>query len=146
MRLWSDQARQLSCSSAKQRAREVVEWRAYAEDQEKVQKDLEIIEAKQKEHKDAYKKEREGLTNLTWKQRRAALYKAKRHLMAARPKERMESDKNTLPVIVKGEGLFYCLFCAGAQSYNIALEFWGPDPHNIIHPGPTLGLVLAPLW
>ncbi|XP_066468023.1 translation initiation factor IF-2, mitochondrial isoform X2 [Tiliqua scincoides] len=88
---------------SEQRAREVVEWRAYAEQQEKVQKDLEIIEAKQKEHKDAYKKEREGLTNLTWRQRRAALYKAKRHLMAARPKERVESDKNTLPVIIKGD-------------------------------------------
>uniref|UniRef100_A0A803T1Y3 Translation initiation factor IF-2, mitochondrial n=1 Tax=Anolis carolinensis TaxID=28377 RepID=A0A803T1Y3_ANOCA len=88
---------------SEQRAREVIEWRIYAEQQEKVKKDLEVIEAKQKEHQEAYKKEREGLVNLTWKQRRAALFKARKHLMANRPKEKVESDKNMLPIIIKGD-------------------------------------------
>lgn len=93
------------CSSAKQRANEVIEWRAFSEQQEKMKEDTKVIEAKQKEHRDAYKKEREGLTNLTWKQRRAVLYKAKRHLMAIRPKENVQSDKSTLSVIIKGKTL-----------------------------------------
>ncbi|XP_042302578.1 translation initiation factor IF-2, mitochondrial [Sceloporus undulatus] len=88
---------------SEQRAREVVEWRTYAEQQEKAKKDMEVIEAKQKEHQDAYKKVREDLINLTWRQRRAVLFKAKRHEMALRPKERMESEKNTLPVIIRGD-------------------------------------------
>ncbi|XP_061481725.1 translation initiation factor IF-2, mitochondrial isoform X2 [Rhineura floridana] len=88
---------------SEQRAREVVEWRAYVEQQEKAKKDLEIIEMKQKEHRDTYKKEREGLKDMTWRQRRVLLFKANRHAMAVRPKEKVESDKNTLHVIIKGD-------------------------------------------
>ncbi|XP_077670070.1 translation initiation factor IF-2, mitochondrial isoform X3 [Eretmochelys imbricata] len=88
---------------SEQRAREVVDWRNYAEQQEKIKQDMEVIEAKQKEHKDAYKKERESLANLTWRQRKAALYKTNKHLIAMRSKERVESDRNVLPVIVKGD-------------------------------------------
>ncbi|XP_043368254.1 translation initiation factor IF-2, mitochondrial isoform X3 [Dermochelys coriacea] len=88
---------------SEQRAREVVDWRNYAEQQEKIKQDMEVIEAKQKEHKDAYKKERESLANLTWRQRKAALYKTNKHLIAMRSKERAESDRNVLPVIVKGD-------------------------------------------
>uniref|UniRef100_A0A8C4VLC8 Translation initiation factor IF-2, mitochondrial n=1 Tax=Gopherus evgoodei TaxID=1825980 RepID=A0A8C4VLC8_9SAUR len=88
---------------SEQRAREVVDWRNYAEQQEKIKQDMEVIEAKQKEHKDAYKKERESLSNLTWRQRKAALYKTNKHLIVMRSKERVESDKNVLPVIVKGD-------------------------------------------
>lgn len=97
------------CSSAKQRAREVIDWRVYAEQQEKIKKDLEVIEAKQKEHTEAYKKEREGLTNMTWRERQRALYKAKRHQMDQRPKEKVKSDKNKLPIIIKGRILFTSL-------------------------------------
>ncbi|XP_062979877.1 translation initiation factor IF-2, mitochondrial [Elgaria multicarinata webbii] len=88
---------------SEQRAHEVIEWRTYVEQQEKGKKDLDVIEAKQKAHKDAYKKEQEGLTNMTWRQRRAALFRAKRHLMVMRPKEKTESDKNMLPIIIKGD-------------------------------------------
>ncbi|XP_037751878.1 translation initiation factor IF-2, mitochondrial isoform X5 [Chelonia mydas] len=88
---------------SEQRAREVVDWRNYAEQQEKIKQDMEVIEAKQKEHKDAYRKERESLANLTWRQRKAALYKTNKHLIAMRSKERAESDRNVLPVIVKGD-------------------------------------------
>ncbi|XP_033000992.1 translation initiation factor IF-2, mitochondrial [Lacerta agilis] len=88
---------------SEQRAREVVEWRTYAEQQEKAKKDLEVIEVKQKEHRDAYKKEREGMENMSWKQRRAAVYKSKKHLLVIRPKEKAESDKNVLHIIIKGD-------------------------------------------
>ncbi|XP_034966844.2 translation initiation factor IF-2, mitochondrial [Zootoca vivipara] len=88
---------------SEQRAREVVEWRTYAEQQEKAKKDLEVIEAKQKEHRDAYKKDREGLENMSWRQRRAAVYKSKKHLLVMRPKEKAESDKNVLHIIIKGD-------------------------------------------
>ncbi|XP_044285578.1 translation initiation factor IF-2, mitochondrial isoform X2 [Varanus komodoensis] len=88
---------------SEQRAREVVEWRTYAEQQDKGKKDLEVIEAKQKAHREAYKKEQEGLTNMTWRQKKAALYKAKKNLMIIRPKEKVESDKNTLSIIIKGD-------------------------------------------
>ncbi|CAI5771344.1 translation initiation factor IF-2, mitochondrial [Podarcis lilfordi] len=88
---------------SEQRAREVVEWRSYAEQQEKAKKDLEVIEVKQKEHRDAYKKDREGMENMSWKQRRAAVYKSKKHLLAIRPKEKGESDKNVLHIIIKGD-------------------------------------------
>ncbi|XP_065446864.1 translation initiation factor IF-2, mitochondrial isoform X5 [Chrysemys picta bellii] len=88
---------------SEQRAHEVVDWRNYAEQQEKIKQDMEVIETKQKEHKDAYKKERERLSNLTWRQRKAALYKTNKHLIAMSSKERAESDRKVLPVIVKGD-------------------------------------------
>lgn len=95
-------------SSAQQRAQEVVAWRAYVEQQEKVKKDVEVIEAKQKEHRMEYEKKQQKLAHLTWRQRKAVLYKENKHLMFLRPKERTEMDKNVLSVIVKGADLF-CL-------------------------------------
>ncbi|XP_067421266.1 translation initiation factor IF-2, mitochondrial [Emydura macquarii macquarii] len=88
---------------SEQRAHEVVDWRNYAEQQKIIEQDMEVIEAKRKEHKDAYKRERESLANMTWRQRKAILYKTNKHLMSMRPKERVESDRNVLPVIVKGD-------------------------------------------
>ncbi|XP_028676053.1 translation initiation factor IF-2, mitochondrial isoform X2 [Erpetoichthys calabaricus] len=85
------------------RAREVVEFRNYVEGQEKMQEDQQIIDVKQKEHREVYKKEREGFSHLTWRQRRAAMYKANKHLLASRPKEKAEKDQFTLPIIIKGD-------------------------------------------
>lgn len=67
-----------------------------------MKKDLEVIEAKQKEHRLEYEKQHEKLAHLTWRQRKALLYKANKHLMFSRPKERTEMDENTLSLIVKG--------------------------------------------
>ncbi|RLW07236.1 hypothetical protein DV515_00004257 [Chloebia gouldiae] len=88
---------------SEQRAQEVVAWRTYAEQQEKMKKDLEVIEAKQKEHRLEYEKKQQKLAHLTWRQRKAVLYKANKHLMFSRPKERTEMDENTLSLIVKGD-------------------------------------------
>ncbi|NXQ23977.1 IF2M factor, partial [Alaudala cheleensis] len=88
---------------SEQRAQEVVAWRTYVEQQEKMKKDLEVIEAKQKEHRLEYEKQQQKLAHLTWRQRKAALYKANKHLMSSRPKERTEMDENTLSLIIKGD-------------------------------------------
>ncbi|NXU37069.1 IF2M factor, partial [Drymodes brunneopygia] len=88
---------------SEQRAQEVVAWRTYIEQQEKMKKDLEVIEAKQKEHRLEYEKKQQKLAHLTWRQRKAVLYKANKHLMFSRPKERTEVDENTLSLIVKGD-------------------------------------------
>ncbi|XP_063247431.1 translation initiation factor IF-2, mitochondrial isoform X2 [Prinia subflava] len=87
---------------SEQRAQEVVAWRTYVEQQEKMKKDLEVIEAKQKEHRLEYEKKQKQLAHLTWRQRKAVLFKANKHLMFSRPKERTEMDENTLSLIVKG--------------------------------------------
>lgn len=103
------------CLPAQQRAQEVVAWRTYVEQQERMKKDLEVIEAKQKEHRLEYEKQQQKLAHLTWRQRKAALYRANKHLMFSRPKERTEMDENTLSLIVKG-AVPVCLlllwFCA----------------------------------
>uniref|UniRef100_A0A8C3U9P1 Translation initiation factor IF-2, mitochondrial n=1 Tax=Catharus ustulatus TaxID=91951 RepID=A0A8C3U9P1_CATUS len=88
---------------SEQRAQEVVAWRTYVEQQERMKKDLEVIEAKQKEHRLEYEKQQQKLAHLTWRQRKAALYRTNKHLMFSRPKERTEMDENTLSVIVKGD-------------------------------------------
>lgn len=88
---------------SEQRAHEVVAWRTYVEQQEKMKKDREVIEAKQKEHRMEYEKKQQNLAHLTWRQRKAALYKANKHLMLLKPKERAETDENVLSIIIKGD-------------------------------------------
>ncbi|KAG8439115.1 hypothetical protein GDO86_005360, partial [Hymenochirus boettgeri] len=86
-----------------QRAREVVEWRKYVEEEEKINEDLEVIEAKQKEHRDTYKKNKETFSNMTWRQRKSAMYKANKQLMSSRPTEKLLDEKPTFPLIIKGD-------------------------------------------
>ncbi|XP_064365819.1 translation initiation factor IF-2, mitochondrial isoform X2 [Dromaius novaehollandiae] len=88
---------------SEQKAHQVVAWRNYVEQQEKMKRDSEVIEAKQKEHRTEYEKKQQKLAHLTWRQRKAVLYKANKHLMCSKPKERTEIDKNVLSVIVKGD-------------------------------------------
>ncbi|KAG9334210.1 hypothetical protein JZ751_008508 [Albula glossodonta] len=88
---------------SEQRAREVVDWRQYVEEQDRLQEDLRAIEAKQQEHLESYKKEREGLEHLTWRQRRLAMYRANKHRMAQRPSEKTDDQELRLPLIVKGD-------------------------------------------
>ncbi|KAA0713329.1 Translation initiation factor IF-2, mitochondrial [Triplophysa tibetana] len=88
---------------SEQRAREVVEWRTYVEEQDKLKEDQQAIEAKQKQHQDVYKKDRESTAHLTWKQRRAAMYRANKHKLAHRVSEKTETEELMLPVIIKGD-------------------------------------------
>ncbi|NWS15844.1 IF2M factor, partial [Pachyramphus minor] len=88
---------------SEQRAHEVIDWRTYVEQQEKLKKDAEVIEAKQKEHRMEYKQQQQKLAHLTWRQRKAVLYKANKHQLFQRPKDRREMAEDTLSVIVKGD-------------------------------------------
>ncbi|KAK6288419.1 hypothetical protein J4Q44_G00388800 [Coregonus suidteri] len=88
---------------SEKRAREVVDWRCYQEEQDKLKEDMQAIEVKQREHQESYKKEREPLAHLSWRQRKSALYKANKKLMAMRPSEKLESQELSLPLIVKGD-------------------------------------------
>ncbi|XP_053568167.1 translation initiation factor IF-2, mitochondrial [Bombina bombina] len=88
---------------SEQRAREVIEWRKYVEEQEKIKEDMEVIEIKQKEHRDAYKKQLDSYSNLNWRQRKSAMYKANKQMMSSRPAENVESDKLMFPIIIKGD-------------------------------------------
>ncbi|XP_037392481.1 translation initiation factor IF-2, mitochondrial isoform X3 [Pygocentrus nattereri] len=88
---------------SEQRAREVVEWRTYTEEQNKLKEDQRVIVANQMQHQESYKKERERLAHLSWKQRKAVLYRANKHRMACRPSERAETEELSLSLIVKGD-------------------------------------------
>lgn len=85
-----------------QRAREVVDWRNYEEEQQKLQEEQSAIELKQKQHQEEYRKGRAGLTHLSWRQRKSVLYRANKSKFAVRPSERTQSDELRLPLIVKG--------------------------------------------
>ncbi|XP_044045724.1 translation initiation factor IF-2, mitochondrial isoform X1 [Siniperca chuatsi] len=88
---------------SEQRAREVVEWRSYEEEQQKLQEEQSVIELKQKLHLEEYRKERAGLTHLSWRQRKSALYRANKSKFAVRPSERTQRDEPSLPLIIKGD-------------------------------------------
>uniref|UniRef100_A0A3Q0RMR9 Translation initiation factor IF-2, mitochondrial n=1 Tax=Amphilophus citrinellus TaxID=61819 RepID=A0A3Q0RMR9_AMPCI len=88
---------------SEQRAREVVEWRVYEEEQRKLQEEQSLIEEKQKLHLEEYRREREGLSHLSWRQRKAALYRTNKTRFAMRPSERTQNDQLSLPLIIKGD-------------------------------------------
>ncbi|XP_042370903.1 translation initiation factor IF-2, mitochondrial, partial [Plectropomus leopardus] len=88
---------------SEQQAKEVVEWRRYEEEQLKLQEEQGVIELKQKQHLEEYRKEREGLTHLSWRKRKSLLYQANKSKFAARPSEKTDSAENSLPLIIKGD-------------------------------------------
>ncbi|XP_044146057.1 translation initiation factor IF-2, mitochondrial [Bufo gargarizans] len=88
---------------SEQRAKEVVQWRTYIEEQEKIEKDMEVIELKQKEHREAHRKHLDAFIGMTWKQKSAVLYRTKKTLMSKRPSETTTLDKVTVPIIIKGD-------------------------------------------
>ncbi|KAM7394854.1 hypothetical protein PAMP_021633 [Pampus punctatissimus] len=88
---------------SEQRAREVVEWRSYEEAQKKLQEEQSIIELKQKQHLDEYRKEREGLSHLSWRQRKWALHRANKAKFPTRAGEKIQREEIMLPIIVKGD-------------------------------------------
>uniref|UniRef100_A0A1A7XQG1 Translation initiation factor IF-2, mitochondrial n=2 Tax=Iconisemion striatum TaxID=60296 RepID=A0A1A7XQG1_9TELE len=88
---------------SEQRAREVVEWRTHEEEQQKLLEDQSAIDLKQKRHLEEYQQERSGLTHLSWRQRKVALYQANKTRFAMRPSERTQSEQLSLPLIIKGD-------------------------------------------
>lgn len=80
----------------------MVEWRSYMEEQDKLKEEKQVIEEKQKQHDDSYKRERESMAHLSWRQRRAAMYRANKHKLIHRASEKTDMEELTLPVIIKG--------------------------------------------
>lgn len=85
------------------RAREVVDWRKYEQEQEKGKEDMKIIEEKRKEHQEAYQKAREKYSNVQWKKRSLLQYLERKEQTSLKRKQEMERDSNVLPVIIKGD-------------------------------------------
>lgn len=88
---------------SEQRAREVVEWRVYEEEQQKLLEEQGVIEQKQKLHLEEYRKERAEFDHLSWRQRKSAMYRANKTKFATRESERVTSDEPRLPLIIKGD-------------------------------------------
>ncbi|XP_058523784.1 translation initiation factor IF-2, mitochondrial [Ochotona princeps] len=85
------------------RAREVVDWRKYAQEQEKNKDDLKIIEEKRKEHQEAYQKARDKYGTLHWKERSYMKYLERKEQTYLKQKEKPGGDSNVLPVVIKGD-------------------------------------------
>ncbi|XP_066451780.1 translation initiation factor IF-2, mitochondrial isoform X2 [Eleutherodactylus coqui] len=86
---------------SEQRAKEVIEWRKYVEQQEKVEEDMEVIEGKQKEQRAAHSKHMEAYIGMNWRQRLRATVRARYGVQ--RPSEKTTLDKERLSVIIKGD-------------------------------------------
>ncbi|XP_006868071.1 PREDICTED: translation initiation factor IF-2, mitochondrial-like [Chrysochloris asiatica] len=85
------------------RAREVVDWRKYEQEQDKNKDDLKIIKEKRKEHQEAHRKDREKYGSLHWKERSYLKFQARKEQKFLKPKEKTERDSNALPLIIKGD-------------------------------------------
>ncbi|XP_038607603.1 translation initiation factor IF-2, mitochondrial [Tachyglossus aculeatus] len=88
---------------SEQRAREVIDWRKYVEDQEKMKEDMETIEAKRREHQESHRRERDKFGVKNWKERHFMKYQERKGVKLVRPKERIESNSNKLTVVIKGD-------------------------------------------
>uniref|UniRef100_A0A4W6DSX0 Translation initiation factor IF-2, mitochondrial n=2 Tax=Lates calcarifer TaxID=8187 RepID=A0A4W6DSX0_LATCA len=88
---------------SEQRAREVVEWRNYEEEEMKLEEERSAIELKQTQHLQEYRKERAELAHLSWRQKKAALYRAYKAKFSGRPSERTEDEELSLPLVIKGD-------------------------------------------
>ncbi|XP_008821228.1 translation initiation factor IF-2, mitochondrial [Nannospalax galili] len=85
------------------RAREVVDWRKFEQEEEKNKHDLKIIEEKRKEHQKAHRKVLEKYSSLNWKQRLYVKYLERKEQKSSKPKEKERKDSNVLPIIIKGD-------------------------------------------
>lgn len=100
-----------------QRAKEVVEWRSYEEQREKLEEEQSAIELKQKQHLEQYRKERAGLDHLSWRQRKSALYRANKDKFV-RHSEKTQSQDLKLPLIIKGTAARHAGSKAGLHTPN----------------------------
>ncbi|KAM9856914.1 translation initiation factor IF-2, mitochondrial isoform 1-T2 [Aulostomus maculatus] len=83
------------------RAKEVVAWRCYVEEQQRMCEEQSAIDIKQKKHLEEYKSQREGLAHLSWRKRKRLLYLANRN--QSRRSERLPTEEISLPVIIKAD-------------------------------------------
>lgn len=87
-----------------QRAREVVAYRQYVDEQQRLSKEEKIITSKQEAHQQQYHRQREELAHLNWRQRKRFLLKKNRGAYATRSKERVqEHESPQLGLVLKGD-------------------------------------------
>lgn len=89
--------------------------------QEKIKKDQEIIEEKQKAYNEDYRKKREGLMNLSWRERVYLVKKSQKESRTRQSEKDIQSDKNMLPLIIKGIIIFLLLIFV--LSSTLLVEF-----------------------
>ncbi|KAM9701320.1 translation initiation factor IF-2, mitochondrial isoform 3-T3 [Menidia menidia] len=87
---------------SEQRAREVVEWRAQQEERARQQEELSAVRRQQQQQRDKQRQDRAPLAHLSWRQRKAALYRTNR-TSYSRPSERTPSQGPRLPIVLKGD-------------------------------------------
>lgn len=100
-----------------QRAREVVDWRSYQEEQQKLVEEQSAIELKRKLHLEEYQQKREEQSHLSWRQQKALQYQTNKQLM--REREKTQSKELSLVVIIKG---IYPLPPLDPAHYDISTE------------------------
>ncbi|XP_061888784.1 translation initiation factor IF-2, mitochondrial-like [Entelurus aequoreus] len=86
---------------SEQRAREVVDWRNQEAELQRMRAGQSAIQVKQKEHLDEYRKQREGLAHLHWRQRSALNYLNTKGKL--RPSEQTSHADLSLPLIIKAD-------------------------------------------
>ncbi|XP_061737137.1 translation initiation factor IF-2, mitochondrial-like isoform X2 [Nerophis ophidion] len=84
-----------------ERAREVVDWRNREAELQRMRAEQSVIQVKQKEHLDEYRKQREGLTHLSWRQRNFLQYQNTKGKL--RPSEKTSHADLSLPLIIKAD-------------------------------------------
>lgn len=106
-----------------QRAKEVVEWRSVEEQRLRLEEEQSAIQQKQQHHLEQYRKERAGLDHLSWRQRKAALYRANRSSFS-RPSERRRSQELKLPIIIKGTCTRLTCCCKACWERTVCVSVW----------------------
>ncbi|XP_061843880.1 translation initiation factor IF-2, mitochondrial isoform X2 [Nerophis lumbriciformis] len=86
---------------SEQRAREVVDWRNQEAELQRMRVEQSSIQVKQKEHLDEYRKQRESVAHLHWRQRTSLHYLNTKGKL--RPSEKTSHADLSLPLIIKAD-------------------------------------------
>ncbi|CAL9700989.1 unnamed protein product [Knipowitschia caucasica] len=87
-----------------QRAREVLSYRLYLDDQQRQSEEQKTVSANQEAHQTQYRLQRAELAHLSWRQRKNALYQKNKEVFNTRAKERdSEEGSPRLGIIIKGD-------------------------------------------
>lgn len=90
-------------------------WRSREEELERLGAEQSAVAAKRQQHDDAYRKERAELAHLSWRQRKAQLYRNNKSAFASRPGEKTAPAGAALPLIIKGTTPRLCSAKAAAR-------------------------------
>jgi len=85
-----------------QRAREVVEWRCYVEEQAQLEAEQQQIAVRQQEHQERYQEQKRTYAHLSWRQKKVEIYRTNKLAAAMRPSEKTQPDHLALPLVLKG--------------------------------------------